>query len=179
MPHLARRVAGAERIAPVQAMGPLAYRVRPPAEGGVLLVGDAAGFYDPFTGEGVFSALRAAEMAAETVTQAFAATDWSAATLSAYTRARRAAFSASGPRKSHLFSGETSHTATSSRAASYSSRTLPKLSAHIHPPSATCEPPAATMTSWNAVFSASSSPDICSPPVHGPCGVAGRIESRP
>jgi flavin-dependent dehydrogenase len=79
-------------MAPVQAMGPLAYRVRPPAEGGVLLVGDAAGFYDPLTGEGVFSALRAAELAAETVTEAFAASDWSAATLRAYGRARRAAF---------------------------------------------------------------------------------------
>ncbi len=33
--------------------------------GGVLLVGDAAGFYDPFTGEGIFSALRGAELAAE------------------------------------------------------------------------------------------------------------------
>jgi menaquinone-9 beta-reductase len=93
LPHLARRLADADRIAPVQAMGPLAYRVRQPAVGGVLLVGDAAGFYDPLTGEGVFSALRAAELAAETATRAFASTDWSAATLSAYARARQASFS--------------------------------------------------------------------------------------
>jgi flavin-dependent dehydrogenase len=92
LPHLSRRVAGAERTAPVQAMGPLAYRVQPPTEGGVLLVGDAAGFYDPLTGEGVFSALRAAELAAETVTAAFAASDWSARALSSYTRARQAVF---------------------------------------------------------------------------------------
>ncbi|HEV8642846.1 MAG TPA: NAD(P)/FAD-dependent oxidoreductase [Methylomirabilota bacterium] len=92
LPHLARRVSGAERVAPVQAMGPLAYRVRPPRVGGVLLVGDAAGFYDPLTGEGVFSALRAAELAAETAAQAFRAGDWSAATLAAYERARRACF---------------------------------------------------------------------------------------
>jgi menaquinone-9 beta-reductase len=92
LPHLARRLAGGERIAPVRAMGPLAYRVRPPTEGGVLLVGDAAGFYDPLTGEGVYSALRAAELAAQTATDAFAASDWSAAALGAYERARQAAF---------------------------------------------------------------------------------------
>ncbi len=92
LPHLARRVAGAERITAVQAMGPLAHRVTSPREGGVLLVGDAAGFYDPFTGEGVFAALRGAELAAETAAEAFRTGDWSAATLGAYTRARRAAF---------------------------------------------------------------------------------------
>ena len=59
-------------------MGPLAYRVIPPRHDGVLLVGDAAGFYDPFTGEGIFSALRGAELAAETATRALAAGDVSA-----------------------------------------------------------------------------------------------------
>ncbi len=92
LPHLARRVAGAQRIAAVEAMGPLAYHVTPPRQGGVLLVGDAAGFYDPFTGEGVFSALRGAELVAESAAEAFRTGDWSAATLGAYTRARRAAF---------------------------------------------------------------------------------------
>jgi flavin-dependent dehydrogenase len=92
MPHLAARVAGAERRTPVQAMGPLAYRVVPPAVGGVLLVGDAAGFYDPLTGEGVFSALRGAELAAETAAACFRARDWSASALAAYQRARARAF---------------------------------------------------------------------------------------
>jgi flavin-dependent dehydrogenase len=36
----------------------------------VVLVGDAAGFYDPFTGEGVTLALRTAELAAEAVAEA-------------------------------------------------------------------------------------------------------------
>lgn len=92
--HLARRLAGAERIAPVHALGPLAYRTVPPRLGGVLLVGDAAGFYDPLTGEGVFAALRSAELAAETTAEAFRLGDWSAATLGAYLRARRAVFAA-------------------------------------------------------------------------------------
>jgi geranylgeranyl reductase family protein len=92
--HLARRLAGAERVAPVQALGPLAYRTLPPRLGGVLLVGDAAGFYDPLTGEGVFAALRGAELAAETAARAFHLGDWSAATLGTYLRARRAVFAA-------------------------------------------------------------------------------------
>jgi menaquinone-9 beta-reductase len=92
LPHLARRLAGAARVAPLVSMGPLAYRVQAPREGGVLLVGDAAGFYDPFTGEGIFTALRSAELAAETITGALRAGDVSAAALGAYERARRAAF---------------------------------------------------------------------------------------
>ena len=92
LPHLARRLAGAEVVAPIRAMGPLAYRVDRPRHGGVLLVGDAAGFYDPFTGEGIFAALRSAELAVETVTRALSAGDVSAAALAGFERARRDAF---------------------------------------------------------------------------------------
>jgi flavin-dependent dehydrogenase len=92
LPHLARRLAGAERVAPLEAMGPLAYRVSAPSHGGVMLVGDAAGFYDPLTGEGVFTALRGAELAAEVAGRALARGDVSAAGLAGYRDARRAAF---------------------------------------------------------------------------------------
>ena len=92
IPHLARRVAGAAYES-VQAMGPLAHRVTPPLVGGVLLVGDAAGFYDPFTGEGIFSALRGAELTAATAMSALRTGDFSATALGVYARARRAAFS--------------------------------------------------------------------------------------
>ena len=92
LPHLARRLAGARPVAPVQAMGPLAYEVLPPRLGGVLLVGDAAGFYDPFTGEGVFGALRSAELAAETAVRALRAGDCSSEALAGYARARHRAF---------------------------------------------------------------------------------------
>lgn len=94
LPHLARRVAGALRIAPVVALGPLAYRVTAPRLGGVLLVGDAAGFYDPFTGEGIFSALRGAELAAEVAAPALARGDLSVGALQEYERARGDAFRA-------------------------------------------------------------------------------------
>jgi geranylgeranyl reductase family protein len=92
LPHLARRLAGATRVAPIRALGPLAHRVDPPRAGGVLLVGDAAGFYDPLTGEGVFSALRGAELAADTAARALAGGDVSTAALAEYGRARRAVF---------------------------------------------------------------------------------------
>ena len=92
LPHLARRIAGAERVAAVEAMGPLAYQVTPPRHGGVLLVGDAAGFYDPLTGEGIFSALRGAELAAATAARALAGGDVSVPALAEYGRARRAVF---------------------------------------------------------------------------------------
>ena len=92
LPHLARRLAGATRVAPVQALGPLAYTVAPPRHGGVLLVGDAAGFYDPFTGEGIFTALRSAELAAETARRALGSGDCSREALAGFGRARHAAF---------------------------------------------------------------------------------------
>jgi flavin-dependent dehydrogenase len=73
-------------------MGPLAYRVTPPRERGVLLVGDAAGFYDPFTGEGIYAALRGAELAADAIAGAARAGDVASAAPGAYRRARHAAF---------------------------------------------------------------------------------------
>jgi len=92
LPHLACRLAGAVRVEPIRALGPLAHRVTPPRVGGVLLVGDAAGFYDPFTGEGVFSALRSAELAVDTGVSALRAGDLSVGALARYERARRAVF---------------------------------------------------------------------------------------
>lgn len=91
LPHLARRIAGGRRVAPVKAMGPLAYRVDPPRTGGVLMVGDATGFYDPFSGEGIFNGLRSAELAAEAAVRALRGGDLSAAALAGYDRARRLA----------------------------------------------------------------------------------------
>jgi geranylgeranyl reductase family protein len=90
--HLAARLADARIVAPVRALGPLAYRVASPTAGGVLLVGDAAGFYDPFTGEGIFTALRSAELAAAAAPSLIRGGDIAAAALAAHARARHAAF---------------------------------------------------------------------------------------
>jgi flavin-dependent dehydrogenase len=88
------RLAGMSGAGPLMTMGPLAYRVGEPAVGGVMLAGDAAGFYDPFTGEGLYTALRSAEMLAEVASTALERGDLSAAALAPYAQARRAAFAA-------------------------------------------------------------------------------------
>ncbi|MDB4915927.1 MAG: hypothetical protein JWM95_3571 [Gemmatimonadetes bacterium] len=63
-PQLASRVAGATRVTPVLATGPFASHARRAWAPGAALVGDAADFFDPFTGEGIYSALRGGEMLA-------------------------------------------------------------------------------------------------------------------
>jgi len=90
--HVPARLAGMKAEGPVMAMGPLAYRVGEPRVGGVLLAGDAAGFYDPFTGEGLYTALRSAELLAEVAHPALSTGDVSAGALVPYARAKRAAF---------------------------------------------------------------------------------------
>ena len=89
---LGRRLAGFRRDAPVSALGPLAVHVAPPRCGGVLLIGDSAGFYDPFTGEGIYTALRSAELAVGVAIHALGVGDCSVHALRAYTDQRRAVF---------------------------------------------------------------------------------------
>lgn len=93
-PYLRDRLVGARRLRPVRALGPLAYRVEPPRHDGVLLVGDALGFLDPFTGEGIFTALRSAEVAAEVAHAALRQGDVSAAALAAAHTRRISEFAA-------------------------------------------------------------------------------------
>src|SRR5262249_58588277 len=67
LPGVARTLGAARRVTPVRGIGPLVRRVRRVAGPGYLLVGDAAGFLDPFTREGVYRALRRAQLAAPAV----------------------------------------------------------------------------------------------------------------
>jgi geranylgeranyl reductase family protein len=93
-PHLAHRFARARRDAQAEAIGPFASHARRAWHPGALLVGDAADFFDPFTGEGIYSALRGGELAANAIASALGAVS-EADALDAcrrYDRARRAEF---------------------------------------------------------------------------------------
>ena len=66
---------------------PVGARVSRRAGADWLLVGDAAGFLDPFTGEGLHRALRSAELASEAVDRHLAGGAAGAGALAAYDRA--------------------------------------------------------------------------------------------
>jgi len=92
-PALAARVRDARIVRRILAAGPFARSPRGVTAAGALLVGDAAGFFDPFTGEGVFAALRGGRLAAETLASALGGTDGPGArALAPYAAARRRAF---------------------------------------------------------------------------------------
>jgi len=80
-PELAARVAGAEPTSEARGAGPFWQRARRRFAGRVVLVGDAAGYTDAVTGEGITLALLAAESLAEIIA--------SAAPLASYERVWR------------------------------------------------------------------------------------------
>jgi geranylgeranyl reductase family protein len=86
-PRLAERLERGRLLAPPCAVGPLALDARRVSAPGALLVGDSAGFYDPFTGEGVTLALRSASLAADAADRALAGIS---SDLSDYDRRRHA-----------------------------------------------------------------------------------------
>lgn len=89
IPGMSKRIEGARRVSPVRSTGPMAWRTRAAIADGVLLVGDAADFVDPFTGEGIFMALQSAELAAPTIVAALASAGPGKKELLPYQRARR------------------------------------------------------------------------------------------
>ena len=93
-PQLAARFANATRVSPVVATGPFASRARRAWVPGAALVGDAADFFDPFTGEGIYAALRGGEMLAPFLAESLGTTSarQEDAALVEYDRLRRREF---------------------------------------------------------------------------------------
>jgi flavin-dependent dehydrogenase len=92
-PHLAARFAAAEQVTAVRATGPFNSVAASAYAPGAALVGDAADFFDPFTGEGVYAALRGGEILAPFVAEAVRANGTGGLdALRAYETARRAEF---------------------------------------------------------------------------------------
>ena len=93
-PHLAARFEGAEQVSTVRATGPFNSVARRAYAAGAALVGDAADFFDPFTGEGVYAALRGGEILAPFVMEAVRANgNAGLEALRGYEAARRKEFS--------------------------------------------------------------------------------------
>jgi flavin-dependent dehydrogenase len=82
---------GPEVVAGPWASGPFDWPTRAVVADGLLLVGDAAGYYDPLTGQGIHQALRSAELAAEAIDSALRTGRVSEA-LGWYARRHRATF---------------------------------------------------------------------------------------
>lgn len=92
-PGVRGRVDPARVTRRVLVTGPFAARAQRVVADGALLVGDAADFFDPFTGEGICSALRGAELAAAAAVTALAHPGpVTRHALAPYLQARRAAF---------------------------------------------------------------------------------------
>jgi menaquinone-9 beta-reductase len=92
-PGLHERVAAGALARRVLATGPFAAWSGRVTVDGAALVGDAADFFDPFTGEGIYSALRGAELLAEAAAAALERPGAvTAGSLAGYRRARRRAF---------------------------------------------------------------------------------------
>lgn len=87
-PDLADRLSSGKRDPEVQKVGCFGHLCRHVSAAGALLVGDAATFVDPFTGEGIYFALRGAELAAKVASTALREGDLSARRLAAYDRSR-------------------------------------------------------------------------------------------
>jgi flavin-dependent dehydrogenase len=89
---LRERFAGARLVTPPVVLGPLAVDVRPHAIEGLLQAGDAAGFIDPMTGDGLRFAVQGGELAAHAALEALEG-GW-AGVHDRLARTRRRAFSA-------------------------------------------------------------------------------------
>jgi flavin-dependent dehydrogenase len=93
-PRVAARLRGGRLLAPPRVTGPFNHRVRRAWAPGAALVGDAADFLDPFTGEGIYAALRGAQRLLPYAFDACRARDGTRQrhALEAWERARRETF---------------------------------------------------------------------------------------
>ncbi len=90
-PELTARLRAARQIRSPYARARLGYHITRIARGGLLLVGDAAGYLNPILGDGILMALRSAEVASTVAAGAFTGGGFGPAYLSRYEQQWRAA----------------------------------------------------------------------------------------
>ena len=89
-PALRGRLDAIEVHGPLLASGPFDFPVAHVVADGCALVGDAAGYFDPFTGQGIYQAIASAEVLADEAAAALHAGDVTAGRLARYVERRRA-----------------------------------------------------------------------------------------
>ncbi len=92
VPAVAARLSRATFVDPIRVVGPFARRTVRATDDRVVLVGDAADFCDPFTGEGIYAALRGAELAVDVLVPALEHDRLRSIDLAPYDAARRREF---------------------------------------------------------------------------------------
>ncbi len=88
-PGFGQRLAGSKRLLPWRGIGPLAYTTRRQTFAGAALVGDACGYVDPITGEGIYFALFGARALGEALATALHDPARATAALATYATRRR------------------------------------------------------------------------------------------
>jgi flavin-dependent dehydrogenase len=88
-PGMAERLRGGERIERWRGIGPLAHTTTAQTFPGCALVGDACGYVDPLTGEGIYFSLFAARALASALASALADPVHADAAMAGYVAARR------------------------------------------------------------------------------------------
>lgn len=91
-PDLASRLRPATRVDPLRGIGPLACRTTQQTFHGAALLGDSCGYVDPVTGEGIYFALRGAELLSADLQRALHMKNYDRGMLRGYRRARRREF---------------------------------------------------------------------------------------
>jgi geranylgeranyl reductase family protein len=92
VPEVQQRLSKAEFVSPIVGAGPFARSSTRATADRAVLVGDAADFYDPFTGEGIYAALRGAELVAELISPFLESDQLDVRQLQVYDQARRRDF---------------------------------------------------------------------------------------
>jgi len=91
-PALRDRSAGWRQVIPTVSTAPLIYREPQPVRSNLMFAGDAAGFIDPFVGDGISIALRSGKLAAECLRTVLAGESTLAEAIAAYDREYSARF---------------------------------------------------------------------------------------